>query len=254
MRLEIDPSWAFSVVLLSVRLGVLLAMTPVLSGASVPAPIRILLVVALTALIVSALKIPPASIPRGVGQLAIAAATEAAIGAILAFGIFAAFAAFSVAGRLLDIQVGFGIGSVFDPVTRRQTPVLATGFDLLAVTAFFSMDGHHALLRGVAYSLQQIPPGTFLTSLPLAAVAKQFGLMFALGIALVAPVVFSLLLCEIGLAMVSRVMPQMNIFVLGIPVKILVGLSVLVLSMAYIAPLMGKIYLSIFSYWEEVLG
>src|SRR5262249_47188713 len=144
--------------------------------------------------------------------------------------------------------------SVFDPVTRRQAPVLATGFDLLAITAFFAIDGHHALVRGVAYSLQQLPPGSFMASLPLVSVAKQFGLMFSLGIALVAPVVFCVFLSEIGLAMVSRVMQQMNIFVLGIPVKILVGLSVLVLSMAYIAPLMGKIFLSIFGYWEEVLG
>jgi len=254
VRLEIDPSWAYSVFLLSVRFGALLVLTPVLSGASVPVSIRVLLVVALTALIVSALNVPPAQVPRSVGQLVLATASEATMGAILAFGIFAAFAAFSLAGRLLDIQVGFGIGSVFDPVTRRQTPVIATAFDLLAVTVFFTMDGHHALVRGVAYSLQQVAPGAFLTSLPLAAVAKQFGLMFSMGIALVAPAVFCVFLCEIGLAMVSRVMPQMNIFVLGIPVKILVGLSVLVLSIAYIAPLMGKIFLSIFGYWEEVLG
>ena len=84
--------------------------------------------------------------------------------------------------------------------------------------------------------------------------AAQFGLMFSLGIALVAPAVFCVFLADLGLAMVSRVMPQMNIFVLGIPVKILVGMSVLVLSMAYIAPLMGKVFLSIFTYWEAVLG
>jgi flagellar biosynthesis protein FliR len=254
VQLEIDPSWAFSVFLLSLRLGTLLAMTPILSGASVPAPIRVLLVVALTVFIVSATKIPPAAMPRGIGQIIVAAATEAAIGAILAFGIFSAFAAFSFAGKLLDIQMGFGIGGVFDPVTRSQTAALATAFDLFAITAFFVMDGHHALVRGIAYSLQQLPPGSFMASLPLVPVAKQFGLMFSLGIALVAPVVFCVFLSEIGLAMVSRVMPQMNIFVLGIPVKILVGLSVLTLSMAYTAPLVGKVFLSIFTFWEEVLG
>jgi len=254
VALEIDPRWAFSVFLLSIRLGVCLAMTPILSGTSVPAPIRVLLVLSLTLFTVSALNLAPIAMPTGIGQVLFAALSEAAVGAILAFGIFAAFAAFSVAGKLLDIQIGFGIGSVFDPVTRRQTPVLATAFDLLAVTAFFAMDGHHALMRGIGYSLQQLPPGAFLTSLPLAPVAKQFGVMFSLGIALVVPAVFCIFLAEIGLAMLSRIMPQLHIFVLGIPVKIFVGLSVLVISMAYVAPVMGKIYLSIFTYWEEVLG
>jgi len=251
---EIDPRWAFSVFLLSVRLGVFLAMTPILSGTSVPAPVRVLLVLALTIFTVSALNVAPIAVPTGFGQVLLATASEAAVGAVLAFGIFAAFAAFSVAGTLLDIQIGFGIGAVFDPVTRRQTPVIATAFDLLAITAFFAMDGHHALMRGIAYSLQQLPPGAFVASLSVTPVAKQFGVMFLLGIALVAPAVFCVFLAEIGLAMLSRVMPQLNIFVLGIPVKIFVGLSVLVLSMAYVAPVMGKIFLSIFTYWEEVLG
>jgi flagellar biosynthetic protein FliR len=254
VSLEIDPRWAFSVFLLSVRLGVFLAMTPILSGSSVPAPIRVLLVLGLTLFTVSALNVAPIAVPAEIGQLLLAVLTEVAVGAVLAFGIFAAFAAFSVAGTLLDIQIGFGLGTVFDPVTRRQTPVLATAFDLLAVTAFFAMDGHHALMRGIGYSLQQLPPGAFVASLSVTPVVKQFGVMFSLGIALVAPAVFCVFLAEIGLAMLSRVMPQMNIFVLGIPVKIFVGLSVLVLSMAYLAPVMGKIFLCIFRYWEEVIG
>lgn len=254
MALEIDPQWAFSVFLLSIRLGAFLALTPILSGASVPAPVRVLLVLGLTLFTVSALKIGPIAVPRDTTQIFLAAASEAAVGAILAFGIFAAFAAFSVAGKLLDIQIGFGIGSVFDPVTRRQAAVIATTFDLVAVTAFFAMDGHHALMRGIAYSLQQVPPGAFVSVLPLIPVAKQFGVMFSLGIALVAPVVFCLFLAEVGLAMLSRVMPQMHIFVFGIPVKIFVGLGVLVLSMSYIAPVMGKVFISIFTYWEDVLG
>jgi flagellar biosynthetic protein FliR len=252
--LEVDPGWALSVFLLSIRLAALLAMTPILNSASIPAPARVLIVLALTVLIVSGFRVPPVPMPEGPVQIFLAAVTEALVGGVLAFGIFTAFAAFSMAGKLVDIQVGFGIGSVFDPVTRRQSPVLSTGFDMLAVTMFFAMDGHHALMRGVAYSLEHAPLGAALASLSVAALAKQFGVMFLFGVALVAPVVFCLLLAEVGLAMLSRVMPQMHIFVLGIPIRIFLGLSMLVLTMGYAAPRMGKIFLSIFTYWEEVLG
>ncbi len=253
MVVEVDPGWAFAVFLLSIRLGAFLAVTPILNSVSIPPSGRALLVLALAALIVSGLDVRSIA-PTGLGEVFVAAVTEAALGAILAFGIFAAFAAFSVAGGLLDVQVGFGVGSIFDPATRRNAPVIAAALDLFAVMAFFSMDGHHALLRGVAYSLEQAPPGAFIASLPLAAVSKQFGVMFSLGVVLVAPAVFCVFLTEVGLAMLSRVMPQMHIFFFGMPVRIFVGLSVLMLSTPYLAPVMGKIFLSIFTYWEAVLG
>ena len=253
MLVEVDPGWALSVFLLSVRLAALLALTPLLNSASVPAPARVLLVLALTVLMVSGFGVAPVPM-QGLAQVVLAAVSEALVGGLLAFGVFTAFAAFSMAGKLLDIQVGFGIGSVFDPVTRRQTPVLSTGFDMLAVTMFFAMDGHHALMRGIAYSLEHAPLGAGLAALSVAALSKQFGVMFLFGVALVAPVVFCLLLVEVGLAMLSRVMPQMHIFVLGIPIRIFLGLSMLVVTMGYMAPRMGKIFLSIFTYWEEVLG
>jgi flagellar biosynthetic protein FliR len=252
VALEVDPAWALSVFLLSVRLGALLALTPVLGSAAIPATPRVLLVLMLSALL--APTAAPAALPDGFGALLAATAAEALLGAVLAFGIFAAFAAFSVAGKLLDIQIGFGVGSLFDPVNRRQSAVVATGFDMLAVVVFFAIEGHHALMRGFAYSLQKVPPGAFLPSLPLEAVSKQFGVMFTFGMALVAPVVFCVFLTEIGLAIVSRLMPQVHIFFVGMPVRIFVGLALLVLTMPYLGPLMGKVFASIFTYWEAVLG
>jgi flagellar biosynthetic protein FliR len=116
------------------------------------------------------------------------------------------------------------------------------------------MEGHHALMRGFAYSLDKVPPGAFLTALPLEAVTKQFGVMFTFGMVLVAPVVFCVFLTEIGLAILSRLMPQVHIFFVGMPVRVFIGLGVLVLAMPYLGPVMGRIFMSIFTYWEAVLG
>jgi flagellar biosynthetic protein FliR len=253
VTLQIDTAWALSVFLLSVRLGTMLALTPLFSSAAIPALPRVLLVLMLSALLAPAAP-PPLAEGFGLGALVMATVSEAALGAILAFGIFAALAAFTLAGKLLDIQIGFGVGSIFDPVHRRQSAVIATGFDMLAVVVFFAMEGHHALLRGFAYSLQKVPPGAWLPSLPLEAVSKQFGVMFTFGMVLIAPVVFCVFLTEIGLAILSRLMPQVHIFFVGMPVRVFIGLALLVLTMPYLGPVMGRIFMSIFTYWEAVLG
>ena len=83
---------------------------------------------------------------------------------------------------------------------------------------------------------------------------RQFGLMFSLAVSLVIPVMLALLLAEAALAMVSRVLPQMNMFVIGVPVKIVASIAVLMLTAASLGPAMGRVYTGIFTYWEQVLG
>jgi flagellar biosynthesis protein FliR len=253
MSMDIDPSWAISVYLLALRLGVLLVMTPIFSSLSGLVTVRVLFTFAISAALVSGMGVRAANVPSSIGPLIAVSMAELMVGATLAFGVFAAFGAFSVAGKILDVQSGFGIGSVFDPVTRRGSPLFATMFNLLAVVVFFGMDGHHALLRGIAFSMQQASPGMGFSALSPDAVIRQFGVMFSLGVVLIAPVMFCLFLVEVGLAMVSRVLPQMNVFVVGIPVKIFAGIAMLASTIGYLGPVMGRVYASIFSYWEQVL-
>jgi flagellar biosynthetic protein FliR len=215
--------------------------------------VRVLLTLALSVVMVSGMGKLPVPPPLSAGPVIVAAFAELVTGASLAFGVFAAFGAFSVAGKLLDIQSGFGLGNIYDPVTRTGAPLFATMLNMAAVTVFFSMDGHHALLRGFAFSLQQLAPGGGFGALAMEPVLRQFGLMFSLGVALIVPVMFCLLLAETGLAVVSRVLPQMNVFVVGVPVKIVVALTVLALTVSAMGPVMGKVYASIFDYWEQVL-
>jgi flagellar biosynthetic protein FliR len=123
---------------------------------------------------------------------------------------------------------------------------------MLAVTVFFAIDGHHALMRGIAFSIEQVPPGTLFSVDPQALV-RQFGAMFSLGLALIAPAFVCLFIVELATAVMSRVLPQANVLMLVIPVKIFVGLAVLALSLPTLAPAMRRIYGTIFSFWEGVL-
>jgi flagellar biosynthesis protein FliR len=252
MRLAFDSAWVATVLLVSLRIGPLMILTPVLGSADIPVRARVLLALALSGLMVSAMpKGWTIDVSSGTALIG-AAAVELAIGAALAFGLVAAFAAFSFGGRLLDLQVGFGVASLIDPSTRGQSPLLGTLLSLVAVAVFFAADGHHVLVRGLAQSLDRIPPGTAWSSVPIEAIVAQFGAVFAYGLTLVAPAVFALLLLDVALALAARTMPQMNVFIVSMPLKVMVGLLVLALSSSYLLPAMQRVFESIPRYWDRL--
>jgi flagellar biosynthesis protein FliR len=205
------------------------------------------------ALLVAATGMRPAGEVLDVVTFAGMAASEAVLGGLLAFGILAAFAAFQIAGRVIDLQLGFGVATLIDPATRGHAPLLGTLLWLMAVAAFFAIDGHHALLRAFALSLQSVPPGSALGEVPLGPVVAQFGLMFSFALAIAAPVVFVLLLVDTVVAVMARTMPQMNIFFISLPLKVVVGLAVLALSVVHLGPLAQRCFETIFTMWEGVL-
>jgi flagellar biosynthetic protein FliR len=253
MRLSLDVAWLLTTALVALRLGVTLVLTPLLAFGGVPARFRVAFVLGLAALLVAAGGERPAVEIGDVAAFAAMAAAEAVLGALLAFGVLAAFAAFQLAGRLLDLQLGFGVATLIDPATRTHAPLLGTLLWMAGVMFFFAIDAHHALLGAFALSLQSVPPGSPLGELALAPVLAQFGLMFSFALAIAAPVMFMLLLVDTVVAVMARTMPQMNIFFLSLPLKIMVGLAVLALSVVHIGPLARRCFESIFAMWESVL-
>jgi flagellar biosynthetic protein FliR len=258
MSLIVDPVWMTAAMLIALRIAPLFVMAPVLGGADIPVRIRVFLSLGFAVMIAAAAgsSVAPGTLPPldAPGALIAAAVSELAIGIALVFGVFAAFAAFLFGGRLLDIQIGFGIANVFDPITRSQGPLLGTALNLLAIVVFFSIDGHHMLVRGFVDSLERFPPGRSLALLDPGAVVAQFGVVFSYGLLIVAPAVIALLLVDAGLAIAARTMPQMNIFIVAMPLKVVVGILTLALSMQYLGPAMSKIFGSIGTYWLRLLS
>lgn len=254
MSLTVDSAWIARVLLVSLRIGALFAMTPLFGAAPLPGRVRAFLALAFAAAMVGSvdLPVPDTRVLTGAPAMLLACLSELIIGAAMAFGLIAAFAAFQFAGKLLDIQIGFSLGTVFDPVTRTQAPLLGTLLNLLAVMLFFSLDAHHMLMRAVAHSLESLPPGSLPHSWDLAAFADQFGLMFVFGLTIAAPVVFALLLLDVGLGIASRTMPQLNIFTVGIPIKIVAGLLVFIATLAALAPVVARVFNSVFTFWQRL--
>ncbi|MEW8000415.1 MAG: flagellar biosynthetic protein FliR [Candidatus Thiodiazotropha endolucinida] len=240
--------------LVATRVSPLFLLTPLFAITRVPARVRVMFVLALSAVLTAGIGVVPIDPPATLSGLMHAMVNELILGMILAFGLFTAFGAFLFGGRIIDFQMGFGVANLIDPATQSQAPMLGTVLNLMAVMTFFLLDGHHLLIRGLVYSLQKIPPGSSLHEVDVQAIIAQFGVMFVYGLAVVAPVVAVLLMLDVGMAVAARTMPQVNMFIVGFPLKIFMGLLVLALSLNYMGPLLEKIYASIFIYWQRVYG
>ncbi len=265
----VSTGWFVAVLLLSLRIGAMLLATPIFSSANIPVVVRVLVVLSLSAALVAGLTATPgmpggtldktiqqfAELVRQPGFLVQAACTELALGLTLSVAIHLAFAAFAVAGRLLDIQIGFGLAQVFDPAFNASSPVLSTAFSQIAVIAFFLIDGHHAVLRIVAYSLERFPLGHVW---PLNAawmpLLKQMAGLLALALALSAPIVFCLLLAELALGVLARSLPQMNMLTMGVPVKIVIGLVALSVWFGGVGAVMARVYRGIYTTWDAMFA
>lgn len=250
--LRFDEAWMVATVLLWARIGVLLALSPIATAVKAPATFWVLFSLVLAATLTAALGLRAHAITTP-GHLAVAMVTEVGLGALLGFSLHCAFAAFLLAGRVMDLQMGFGMGSVLDPVTAANAPVVGVLLSMAGMAVFFAMDGHHAVLRGIAYGAQALPPGAPWAVASPADLLRPVGAMFTFGVMLVAPVLLMLLMVELVLGVCSRVLPQMNVLMVGMPAKILVGMLALAALAPSMGPAMRRGFAAVFDFWMRVL-
>ncbi len=154
---------------------------------------------------------------------------EFAIGAVLAFGFHSAVAAMQTFGQLIDFQMGFAAGSVFDPSSEQVASLTGELFVVLLLVAFFTLNFHHQVLTGLFELNRILPPGT-----PLSLKADWiyvFGSFFTIGFIVAAPVVITLWLFDMGISFVARSLPQAQIYFVALPMKVMVG----ILSLAWLS-------------------
>lgn len=245
-------NWACGVMLIAVRLATLFVATPVFGSVPVPARAKIVLIIALAVGLAGAVQLP--SMQQSLSWLVSAMISELIIGAAMASALFAGFGAFHFGGRLLDFQSGYGIAGLVDIATHNNAPLLGTLFSMLAVLIFFTVDGHLAMLKVLQLSFLRLPIGAGISNLDIGALIAYFGTCFVFGFAIVAPVVLCLFLVDIGMAFMSRTMPQMNVFVMSLGLKVLVGWLVLAWVVPFSGGLIRSVYESIFNVWDRALA
>ena len=254
VTVEVAGGWLSSTLLASLRIAASTMFVPIFGVSSVPNLVRIVWLVTLAACLMAALPASPPQMPTDALGLAIASVGEAVIGASLGFGLLAAYSATQVAGRVLDIQIGFGVASILNPSTRVPSSLLGAVFGMGGLMVFLAMDGHHVLIQALTLSLQTYPPGRLALAPDLSGLLSQCSAMFSFGLALAAPVMFALLLADIAMALMARSMPQLNVFVLSFSVKILLGLLGLAFSVRFSEGVLQALFSGTFRFWDHIAG
>jgi flagellar biosynthetic protein FliR len=219
----------------SLRTGAALALLPALGGTLIPLRVRIGLAGAIGFLLVAdgAGPAPPANLLSLAGLAAIAG--ELAIGAVVALALHAGFAAAMIAGDWLAQSMGLGFATLLDP-TAPAAPVLSGLFALVAWALFLGGGGHHLLLRILVESYAAMPgAGALFEPERLSAIAGWGGFALASGLIAALPLGAALLLVNVAIAVAARSAPQLNLFAVGFPLMLLVGLAGLPLALPALA-------------------
>lgn len=149
---------------------------------------------------------------------------EALIGLAMGFVTQLIFTGIEIAGQLIDFQVGFSMGSIYDPATGVHASNYGRLYYWLALSIFFFTDMHHMVIQGLLDSFKLIPIGTAtLTGMSVEGVVHLFSEVFRIGLVLGAPMIVVALIVDIVLGIISRSVPQINVLMLGMPLKILVS-------------------------------
>ena len=161
--------------------------------------------------------------------------TELLTGIAMALVIQFFFAGVQLAGQLIDTQMGFGIMNVVDPLVGTQTPLLGNFKFILAILLFLQIDGHHYFIKALFDSYELVPIGScvFLDSYFIENYLSYFGKLFIVGCKFSIPIVGTLLVTDFVMGIMARTVPQMNIFMVGMPIKILIGFFVLLITIPF---------------------
>jgi flagellar biosynthetic protein FliR len=217
------------------RIGPLFLLAPLFSSKLIPARGKSVCAVAL-AVGIAPIALAGHTVPLAVGPFVELMLKEILVGLAYAFALAALFAAVSVAGSFLDTLIGFSYGALVDPVTGNQSAVLTQLYILVGVAVLIAIGGDQLIIKGLARSYDLVPL-LEMPSLPAMVAGAQhaFTQVFLSALELAAPVVLAIVMTDAAFGIVSRVVPQLNVFAVSFPAKVGVGLLMIGVSMPFAA-------------------
>jgi flagellar biosynthetic protein FliR len=218
--------------LIFARISGIFTSAPIFGSRNVPLIIKAGLSLILSYILLPLLIQPNLNIPDILLFYVVTVIGEFLIGLTMGFACSFIFYGIQMAGALLDTQIGFGIVNVFDPQFGQQVPLVGNFKYILAIMIFLTSNSHHLFLAAMVYSFKTIPVTHGLFRPELAEIIVDMVVtIFIIALKISLPVLVALLLTDIALGILARTMPQMNIFVVGLPGKIIVGIFVLSLAL-----------------------
>ncbi len=228
--IDLTPVARFA--LLLVRPGMLVMVAPGFGGVYTPPQVKIGITILIAIGLLPSVPLPPTGSDL---SATVMIAREILIGLSLGFVTRALIVGAEFAGHLSGFQMGFSYGATVDPSTGARHTMLATLYGLLALLTFLGVNGHHALLRALAFSFEKMPIGAGAVNEGMVgAVGSILALVFTVGVRLAAPIVVVVLIVELAVGLIARTAPSLSTMVIGAPLRLIVGMAILATMIAIV--------------------
>lgn len=231
------------------RLGGLMTSAPLFSTFPIPPHIKAWLVATITFIIFPFVAAKSGfHMPSSVPELTMVLLKEFIIGYIIGFLANLIFIGIEMASDIISVQMGLSMAQALDPATHSNVPVLAQAYNFIGGLVFLGLNAHHHLFSAVYKSFQTVPIGYdfILNGFLTKEIMFMSGQIFAIGFSIALPIFAVLLMTDVLLGFTAKMMPQMNVFLVAIPLKIYIGMMLVLMLLRptteHIATIMGSFY------------
>lgn len=236
--------------LMLTRISGLFIIAPFFGSQNIPVRIRVGLAMAMALLLFPVIdqKFPIEEVPATIVGYILAVIGELFVGWLIGMVAYIVIVAINMAGKIMDMQVGFAMVNVMDPTTNQQNALIGSFLYNLCIIIFLVVNGHHILLSALVGCFESIPMGGVGMSLDLSRMMIDFtNGIFVTGMKVALPVTFAILMVNVALGVLARTMPQMNIFVIGIPMHLVIGMFVLMMLVPFYIVFLDVIFDAIYA-------
>jgi flagellar biosynthetic protein FliR len=222
---------------------------PIFQGKMIPVSLKIMLALGLALIVSPFIKVNYDLLQINPWIAAAFLVQEILVGLIMGFVVNLTFYTVQITGYFLDVPMGFGMINIIDPASGTEMPLFGQFNFILAGLIFLAINGHHTLIVSFINSYHAVQPGMFLLRKEAVGLFVQaFSQMFLLGVKISIPILGTIFLTDVALGIMAKLMPQINIFVVGFAIKIIVGFLVLILFL----PVYVMLIENTFSYSGDV--
>jgi len=247
--LNIPVDAFYGVMLIFLRVAAIVFSAPVLDTNTIPAVFKAGLAIAVSILLLPV--VDTVVTVRGLSLMTfvIGVFSEIAIGVTIGLSVKLLFSGIQLAGQIVGYQMGFAVANVVDPATSAQIPILAQFYNLTAMLVFLAINAHHLFFSALVDSYTILPPLSMHISPQLVGMMRLAANMFVVAIKVGAPLIAVMLMVSVALGMVARTVPQIHIFIVAMPLKIVIGLVFLLM----VSPYLTAFLIDLFSSYQATL-
>lgn len=227
-----------AILLILVRMSGLFILSPVFGRQNMPALFKVGFSFFLTLIYVSANNDLAVDYQGSMVLYVIFVAKELAIGIVMGYVTYIIMSGIYLAGQIIDNQIGFGYANVLDPITNIQVPLTSNFYYTYIILIFLLINGHHMIIRALFYSYEVIPLGqlTFSTDV-INELGGLMAEMFGIALRISAPIIAAVFIADVVLGVLSKTIPEMNVFMLGMPIKVFLGLAIITITISNAVPI-----------------